>query len=273
MSIDLRLGDWRNVIGDVEPDLLCTDPPYGARTHNGQRHGRKDPRYSPDRCLTGTGLPYAGWTADDVDAFVDHWAPRTRGWFVAFTSHDLVSAYMSALELNERYVFAPLACVQTGMNVRLAGDGPSNWTVWMVVSRPRSLRNWGTLPGAYVLGQDQDRKRGEGVVGGKPLGLMRSVIRDYSRPGDLVCDPCAGGATTLLAAAMEGRRAIGAELDPATHAKAMKRIAKGYTPPLFTDAPSEPEQLGLERQAIKNTIDEYIDECAIPADAEAEALQ
>ena len=63
---------------------------------------------------------------------------------------------------------------------------------------------------------------------------MRALVRDYTRPGDLVCDPCAGGATTLLAAAIEGRRAIGAELDPSTHAKAMRRIARGYTPDLFT---------------------------------------
>lgn len=47
---------------------------------------------------------------------------------------------------------------------------------------------------------------------------------------DLVCDPCAGGATTLLAAAIEGRRAIGAERDPATFASAQRRLACGYTP-------------------------------------------
>lgn len=230
MSIDLRCGAWQDVLADVECDALITDPPYGERTHAGQRHGRKDPRYSPDACLTGTGLPYAAWTPDDVDAFVAHWAPRTRGWLCAFTSHDLVPAYVSALERNKRYVFAPLACVQTGMNVRLAGDGPSSWTVWLVVSRPRTMRAWGTLPGAYVVGQDQDRKRGDGIVGGKPLDLMRAIVGDYSRPGDIVCDPCAGGATTLLAAAIEGRRAIGAEQDPDTFAKAQARIAKGYTP-------------------------------------------
>jgi site-specific DNA-methyltransferase (adenine-specific) len=74
------------------------------------------------------------------------------------------------------------------------------------------------------------------VAGGKPLWLMRAIVRDYTRPGDLVCDPCAGGATTLLAAAMEGRRAVGAEMDPVTFEKASKRLAQGYTPDLFTAA-------------------------------------
>jgi site-specific DNA-methyltransferase (adenine-specific) len=77
---------------------------------------------------------------------------------------------------------------------------------------------------------------------------MRAVIRDYSRTGDLVCDPCAGGATTLLAAAMEGRRAIGAEMDPETFRKAVKRLRKGWTAPMWRpDAtPMRQQGLGLE---------------------------
>jgi DNA modification methylase len=45
---------------------------------------------------------------------------------------------------------------------------------------------------------------------------MRALVRDYSRPGDLIVDPCMGSATTILAAVIEGRRAIGAEMDPKT---------------------------------------------------------
>jgi hypothetical protein len=95
---------------------------------------------------------------------------------------------------------------------------------YLVVSRPRHLpyRKWGALPGAYV----GTRGVAAGIVAGaKPVSLMRSIVRDYSRPGDLVCDPCAGGGTTLIAARMEGRRAIGSELDPETHRKASARIA------------------------------------------------
>jgi hypothetical protein len=234
-GVDLRLGRWQDVLADVECDALITDPPYGARTHDGQRAERKDPAYSPDGCLTATGLPYACFTPDDVSDFVGGWAPRTRGWFCVFTSHDLIAAYSDALERAGRYVFAPLACVQRGMNVRLAGDGPSSWTTWLVVSRPRSMRAWGTLPGAYVVGQDQERKRGGYVVGGKPRELMRAVVRDYSRVGDLICDPCAGGGTTLLAAVIEGRRGVGAECMREHFEIAQRRLTRGYTPALFAE--------------------------------------
>lgn len=238
--IDLRLGRWEDALADVEMvDAVITDPPYGARTHAGQRHGRHDEREgSPyhNGWASSRGIGYAHWSKEEVAAFVGAWTPRCAGWFCAFTSHDLIPAYFDALESVGRYVFAPIACVQRGMNVRLAGDGPSNWTTWLVVSRPRSLRYWGTLPGAYV-GNPFDpgentatASRRTGVVGSKPLWLMRAIVRDYTRPGDLVCDPCAGAGTTLLAAAIEGRRAVGSEMDPATFEKAQKRLARGYTP-------------------------------------------
>lgn len=119
------------------------------------------------------------------------------------------------------------------MNVRLDGDGPSSWTVWLVVSRPRSMRSWGTLPGAYVgsPGAGPERAK-EAVVGAKPEWLMRAVVRNYSRPRDLIVDPFAGGGTTLLAAVSEGRTVLGAEVDAATFAHARQRLGAGYTPPL-----------------------------------------
>jgi site-specific DNA-methyltransferase (adenine-specific) len=54
--------------------------------------------------------------------------------------------------------------------------------------------------------------------------LMRAVIRDYSNEGDLVCDPCAGYGTTLIAAAQMQRRAIGSEIDADAYAEACARI-------------------------------------------------
>lgn len=233
MTIDLRLGRWQDVLADVECDALISDPPYGKRTHAKQRHGRREARYCDPRdpVLSAKGISYHPWTAEDVSEFIDHWSQRTRGWLCAFTSHDLVPAYEQSMTAAGRYVFAPIACVQHGMNVRLAGDGPSNWTTWLVVSRPRTMRHWGTLPGAYHgapfdSGENSLDRSKRAVPGGKPVWLMRAIVSDYSKPGDVVCDPCAGGGTTLIAARMEGRFAIGSEKDESTYLKAMARCSE-----------------------------------------------
>jgi site-specific DNA-methyltransferase (adenine-specific) len=232
---DLRLGRWQDVLADVtECDAVITDPPYGERTHSGQRHGRCGARYN-DHDVSTKGLGYVHLTPRDVRELCAEWSSRCRGWACFFTSHDLVPHYIHALERAGRYVFAPIACVQPGMNVRLAGDGPSNWTTYLVVSRPRTgpIVRWGTLPGAYVVSPGCGVDRAKLIPGSKPLRLMQMIVRDYTRPGDLVVDPYAGSFTTGLACAIEGRRCIGAEQDPKTFELAMRRISAGFTPDMF----------------------------------------
>lgn len=243
---ELRFGDWREVLSDVRrADALIFDAPYSEKTHSGHNSvarsggagvggGRKNTR----------PITYSAWSERDVEAFVGSWAPRIDGWIVSITDHVLAPAWASALEASGRCVFSPLSFVELGSRVRIVGDGPAQWSCWVIVARPRTFafRTWGALPGAYVASSER-----KPVIGGKPLGLMRAIVRDYSRPGDLIIDPCAGGGTTLLAAALEGRRAIGAERDPAHYAIAEARLASGYTPPLFVEGAGRlaPEQVEL----------------------------
>lgn len=247
---ELRLGRWQDALADVECDALITDPPYSERTHTTYR----------DMAEVGRRpIAYSSFSAEDVDAMVDALAPRVRGWMAIFCDHGLIGAYESAMERHGRYVFAPLACMEPGSRVRLSGDGPCQWSVWLVVSRPKSraFQKWGALPGGYVVSAS-DGWRGapsvggrSGVIGGKPLALMRAIVRDYTRPGDLVCDPCAGGGTTLLAARMEGRRAIGAEMMPEHYDIARRRLAEmpmgtEKQPALFDGQTSQPSSGGGE---------------------------
>jgi site-specific DNA-methyltransferase (adenine-specific) len=215
--IDFRLGRYQDVLADVgEVSCVIADPPYSERTHDGSDAAADIATDAADR----QRLAYEPWTPEIVRAFVAFWAPRTRGWICGMTDDILVPAWRAAYEEHGRLDFAPVPCLQH--KPRLGGDGPGSGVVYLVVSRPRESRfmSWGSLPCWY-----QSRpEHAHGIIGAKPLDLMRAIIRDYSRPGDLVCDPCAGGATTLLAAALEGRRAVGAEMDPTTFAKASKRL-------------------------------------------------
>lgn len=258
--------DWRDLLEIVKAaggcDSLICDAPYSERTHSGHDDGTSTANRAADwvarnadaiggkadrvRYLQRKGtdrraLNYAPWTPDDVDTFVDAWAPHVRGWIVSLTDHVLARAWESALNVNERYTFAPLACTEPGSRVRMTGDGPSNWSCWAIVARPKSreFASWGALPGAYVVppgAASQRIGRGEGdvrVVGGKPLWLMERLVEDYSRPGDLVVDPCAGAFTTGVACQRTGRRFIGGDA-MLEHAQiGAKRICCPAQQPLF----------------------------------------
>jgi hypothetical protein len=229
---------WQELAQIVDRcDALIVDAPYSERTHGAYRDMAEVNRRS---------LSYPSWSAGDVAEFVAAWAPRTSGWFVSLTDHILAPAWEAAFAEAGRYVFAPLACMEPGSRVRLSGDGPSQWSCLAVVARPktREAQKWGALPGGYVVpaaaGWRGTAEAGgrSGVVGGKPLWLMERLVEDYSRPGQLVVDPCCGAGTTLKAALRTGRRCIGGDA-MLEHAKLAARAVSGPTQrPLLVTAPS-----------------------------------
>jgi site-specific DNA-methyltransferase (adenine-specific) len=58
----------------------------------------------------------------------------------------------------------------------------------------------------------------------KPLALLRPLVRAHSRVGELVLDPFCGSGTTLVAAILEGRRAIGIDLGNEAISAARARV-------------------------------------------------
>ncbi len=224
-AIDLRPGRFESVLADAEVDAEITDPPYGARVHSFVVDERLD-----GAAVDGLKPSYACWTADHVHAYVRARSELVRGWMVALTSHDLIPAWEAAHTEAGRLCFAPVACVMRGMSFRKQGDGPASWTVYAIVARPRSKRFMGgwACAGAYV-----GPAEGGGGGRGKPEWLMQALVRDYSRAGDLVCDPMAGWGTTLAAAVALGRRAVGAECDEASYLEARKRLARPLQVDMF----------------------------------------
>lgn len=214
MTWHLHLGEWRGAPATTTgPHVVISDPPYDARTHDGRQTGS-----------TEDGVPYRAMTALDAwtstHAMLDRWQPE---WVVLFGSHVTSQWFAESLHEYGYYVFAPLPWVKPDCAPRKQGDGPDSACEWLTVARPRrKLRRYGHRPGYYL--SPTASTRGCGFAGAKPLGLMRQVVLDYSEPGDTVVDPYAGTGTTLVAALLEGRHAWGAEVDPATHARARQRI-------------------------------------------------
>jgi site-specific DNA-methyltransferase (adenine-specific) len=208
---------------------VITDSPFSARTAKGYK---TNPAWQSGSLGDQNGIAYGSITEGDVLEVVESWAPRTRYWIVAFGDHVSIGWWERALVAVGWYTFAPVAYVKRGAPPRFLGDGPASQVEWIMVGRPRSNRykeRRGSRPGWYLAG------RGDAAVtGAKDIRAMRRIVRDYAAPGDLIADPFAGSATTLLAAALEGRRSVGAEVDPVTHAAGIRRLHPGH-----------PDQIGL----------------------------
>jgi site-specific DNA-methyltransferase (adenine-specific) len=59
----------------------------------------------------------------------------------------------------------------------------------------------------------------------KAVSVLQPLIRSFSRPGDFVLDPFSGAGSTLVAAALSGRRYIGIDLEAKYVELACRRLA------------------------------------------------
>lgn len=247
---ELHAADWRDCdLPNV--DAVIEDPPYGERTHAGQKTLAHEKRWaregqSPDRrkadALAITGdIGYEHLTPKEAVHLVTSATDVCKGWALWMTSHDLIPEYERGATAAGRYCFVPIPIVMPGMNVRLAGDGPSNWTVYMMVTRTTAKKCWSTKPGAYVGHTGTDRRM-SAVKGAKPLSLLEAILRDYTDPGDLVLDRFTGGGTTGVAAIRNGRRFVGYERKPEHFEIALKRL-RAIRPQrdIFAEARAEPQ--------------------------------
>lgn len=241
------------IMGKRKADACVFDAPYSPRTHSGHQNGKltadraaafayrstntariRERNYSARKAAAGESgrrdIDYGSWSPADVRLFCDLWVPRSNGWIVTITDDVLAPAWRTSFMRHDLYPFAPIPLVETGSRVRMAGDGPSGWTCWLVVARPRSREwaSWGTLPGAYVVpGERKINSLGGSarIVGGKPLLAMQCIVQDYSLRDALVVDPTCGGGTTLRAAKGLGRRCIGIEQNPERAALSAAAVA------------------------------------------------
>lgn len=220
---ELYLGDCFELIPKLgEVQAVITDPPFSSRTHD--RHNAAVKNLGTKRADRNI-LNYQHWEIEQVKQFSLLCNKVCFGWIAVITDDILAHRYKRAMEKLGRVTFPSLPFYDPGRSCRLHGDGPSSWTDWIIVSRTKAQNKWGTLPGGYI------RKAGSGKKfhhGGKPISLMVSLVRDYSRKGDIVLDPCMGAGTTGVACLRMGRKFIGIEKDPETFEKAAARIKAEY---------------------------------------------
>jgi DNA modification methylase len=207
--VRLYLADAREVLPTLAPgsvDLLCTDPPYGVEWES---------NWDPDGRATKWG-PIAGDDGClDVVAILAQTAKAIRDGRHVYVFGYRPDQIREPLGLAGTTEIIWDKCI-TGM------CSPQQWTpsheriAW---GMRHGDKNRGNLSARLRRGTvlRVQRKHGQAVnrhPTEKPVELMRMLVESSSLPGDTVLDPFAGSGSTLVAAVITGRKAVGVEVDP-----------------------------------------------------------
>lgn len=194
-AIDLRLGDFREVLADVDGvDAIITDPPYPAEFL---------PLYS------------------DLSTVAER-VLRPGGILAAMVGHIHLPEVLNRLgeSLSYRWVMAYL----TG-GAAAAVHARRLQTYWKpVVIFEKPPPNVNHRIGGDVIRSGGNDRDDTGHYWGQTESGMAALVERLTAAGDVVLDPFAGGGTTLAVCASLDRPCIGAEIDPVAYARARERL-------------------------------------------------
>lgn len=212
----LYLGDCREITEWLAADVLVTDPPYGRSWQSGGGLTNSDGR--------GCSRPRLGIAGDRDTGARDEalamWGDR------------------SAVVFGDLLVGQPTGAVQTliygkpvdsGVRGAHAGFRRDVEAIYLVGPWPVGVGGRSSIlrTNALVAGP-----RGLAVRYGhshaKPVDLMAEIISGC--PSGVIADPFAGTGSTLVAAKLLGRRAIGVEIEERHCERAAQRLTQEALP-------------------------------------------
>jgi site-specific DNA-methyltransferase (adenine-specific) len=219
-SVTIYLGDCRDVLPVLpEPaDLLLTDPPYGMDYESGRRRGE------------GLGKIAGDDGSLDVPAALTLACRKLKRGRHAYV--------FGGFDLSETPLTAAVELIWHKEGKLGMGDLKQPWglthePVTFAVYEPSAAnreRGYGRLAARLRKGSVLSAPR---PVNGsskatnpaeKPVSILREMIESSSCLGELVLDPFMGSGSTLEAARLEGRRAIGIEEDERECERAALRL-------------------------------------------------
>jgi len=204
--ITLYHGDSFDLMSQMEDesvDLVITDPPFTERTHKGARKN------------TSKGVQdlihFDSFTDEKLYLAFKELSRLTKGWVVssldyahAFSFEDVPPSGLRQMRIG--------VWVKKNATPQISGDRPAQgWEAISYLHRVdrKAVWNGGGHHGNYVT----NIPKSTGHPTPKPLSMISSFVERFTKSGDLILDPFAGGGTTLLAARNLGRRAIGVEME------------------------------------------------------------
>jgi ParB/RepB/Spo0J family partition protein len=182
-------------LAKIEPEsasLVCTDIPYAQ-----DFHAQLDELGQfAERVLVGGGIfvTYSGqyWLPQVMESFGRHLNYR---WMIASVwegDANIANPLKVASQFKPILVFSK-------------GDWPD-------------LTRWSDL-------QRSTEKEKEWHPWQQCLSEVENLVRSFSKPGDLIIDPCAGGFTTAIACLKQNRRFVGCDVDKVAVVAGQERLA------------------------------------------------
>lgn len=223
----LHLGDGiaaAAALQDASVDLLLTDPPYGiSRRYTCETQIPRRLRRDGSDFIMPRGH-FGDWDAVDPQAWCDAVLPKVRGWAVTFCAQAQIGDYCDIFTAAGMVAVGPMVWQKTNPVPFNHQHKPVNaWEALVVGKRPGTAFNGRMVHNVFVHKSPSPQQRIHPTQ--KPLPLMAEFVDLFSRPGDLVLDPFAGSATTVVAARDAGRSALAHEADPAIFAAAADRLS------------------------------------------------
>jgi len=219
----LMLGNCLEIMPTLEGvDHVFSDPPYEDELHEAvddQRIKRND----GGRVLDEMGFEGINATRPEAARKV---VALSGGWCLLFSLAEGVRAWRDDLQAAGARWDTTLAWVKPDAQPRFNGQGAARGFECVISCWcGKGHRSWnaGGKRGIYTHLVNPRSRDGRHPTE-KPLALLREIIRDFTQPGDLICDPYMGGAAIGVAALAEGRRYIGIEKKPVWFDVAVDRI-------------------------------------------------
>jgi site-specific DNA-methyltransferase (adenine-specific) len=201
-------------LADESVDHVICDPPYCDETH--ERRNVTEHRNGYEVAA----IDFAPLDLATVPALASEFLRVARRWVVVFTSDRNLGPWIAAF--GDAFVRS-MVWVKTDPMPQMTGDRPAHGFELLVLAHRAGRKRWngGGRPGTYATSRG-DGKRDHPTQ--KPIGLMESLVRDFSDADDVVCDPFTGSGTTGVACGKLGRQFLGWEVNAQYHAVAKRRL-------------------------------------------------
>jgi site-specific DNA-methyltransferase (adenine-specific) len=222
---DCLCSDGLLSLPDHSIDHFILDPPYSQHVHGNHwaEYTRRNPHHSDAR--SEAVIDFGHITLDTIDALSRQIARLVRRWVLIFCDDESTHLWRDALARWGLKHVRVGHWVKLDPMPQLSGDRPGTAVESIEIAHLAGRKRWNGRgrPNVWTYPSKEPGVRRVHATQ-KPLRLMEQLVKDFSDPGEIICDPFAGSGTTGVACKRWARGFLGWEGDPRYHAEAEKRI-------------------------------------------------